>query len=174
MVSAQRPLSEPQNEAWQCPQYPGHSIKIIAFKPEYQKAAAELVNRGLGEHFGRVDESMNPDLFDIGLNYRDGDFMLAFCGEQLIGTGSLMPIGEGVGQIARMHTATEHRRQGVASSMLATLEKQAVTRNFHTVILETNTDWFEAITFYERNGYVEMNRNELGIRFHKPLEATVS
>ena len=24
-VSAQRPLSEPQNEAWWCPQYPGHS-----------------------------------------------------------------------------------------------------------------------------------------------------
>ena len=38
-------------------------IRILDFDPAYQGAAARLVNAGLGEHFGFVDESMNPDLY---------------------------------------------------------------------------------------------------------------
>jgi len=149
-------------------------FEIIEFRSEYQGAAADLVNLGLGEHFGHVDKKMNPDLFDIGLSYVEGVFLLALSGNQVVGTGSLMPLGDGVGQIARMHTASKYRRQGLASRLLRKLEKQAEARDFHTVVLETNIDWFDAITFYLRNGYSEMARNEFGIRFQKSLHTSRS
>jgi hypothetical protein len=61
------------------------NIKIIEFQSVYQKPAAELVNIGLGEHFGYVDEEMNPDLFNIEESYLDGVFLLSLDDEQIVG-----------------------------------------------------------------------------------------
>jgi len=144
-------------------------IRITEFQPAYQRSAAELVNTGLGDHFGYVDESMNPDLFDIASRYRKGDFLLALDGEFLVGTGSLMPVNTEVGQIARMHTALEYRRRGIATRLLRALEQRATARGFRSVTLETNVDWLDAIAFYSRNQYVELGRNEFGIHFQKSL-----
>ena len=49
-------------------------IRICDFSRSYQDAAAQLVNTGLGEHFGFIDPTMNPDLYDIGDSYELGDF----------------------------------------------------------------------------------------------------
>ncbi len=144
-------------------------IQIIDFDPLYQADAATLINTGLGEHFGSVDESMNPDLFDIEASYRAGDFLLALDGALLVGTGALLPISDEVGQISRMHTAISYRRQGVASRVLETLEKRAHTRGFRSVILETNLDWHDANAFYSRHGFMESARNEVGIRYRKAV-----
>ena len=65
-------------------------ITICEFERRYQDAAAELINSGLGEHFGVVDATMNPDLYDIEKNYDGGEFLLALDGDRLIGTGSLV------------------------------------------------------------------------------------
>ena len=35
-------------------------ITICEFERRYQDAAADLINSGLGEHFGVVDATMNP------------------------------------------------------------------------------------------------------------------
>ena len=143
------------------------SIRIIEFNAVHQDAAAKLINTGLGERFGYVDESMNPDLFDIKSSYRKGDFLLAFDGDLLVGTGSLMPINEEVGQIARMHTAAEYRRRGVASRLLGALEKLAAVRGMRSLILETNLDWNDASAFYLSHGYSESERNLIEIHYRK-------
>ena len=66
-------------------------VPIIAFDRSYQDSAATLINEGLGEHFGFIDETMNPDLLNIKSSYSDGEFLLAVEGDQLAATGALLP-----------------------------------------------------------------------------------
>ncbi len=144
-------------------------IRIIEFDPNYQDDVANLINTGLGDRFGFIDESMNPDLFDIKSSYSDGVFLIALDGEQLVATGALLPITAAVGQIVRMHTHSEFRRFGIATRVLNALEDYANQQDVESLYLETNLDWGDAISFYQRNGFVESGRNEVGIRFRKTL-----
>lgn len=41
------------------------SVTIRQFQPIDQEEARRIVLEGLGEHFGVIDESLNPDLDDI-------------------------------------------------------------------------------------------------------------
>ena len=145
-------------------------IRIVDFDAAHQDAAAGLINTGLGERFGHIDESMNPDLFDIQSTYGDGVFLLAFDGELLVGTGSLMPVDEQVGQIARMHTAAGYRRRGIASRVLNALEQRARTRGFKFLVLETNIDWPDASAFYQRHGYRETHRDQVEVHYRKTVD----
>lgn len=130
-----------------------------------------LINQNMGEHFGHVDESKNPDLCDIQDSYRQGVFLVALgADDRVVGTGSLMPEGPGCGRVARMHTSTHHRRLGIARLILCRLEACAKARGFHSVVLETNVDWHDAIAFYSASGYQETNRDEFEIHFVKSLE----
>ena len=147
------------------------TVRIADFESRYQAEVARLINTSLGARFGFVDESMNPDLYDIGSSYRDGEFLLALDGEQVVATGALVPVDAETAQIARMHTASDHRRRGIATRILAALEQRATARGVRRLILETNLDWADAIAFYQRRGYTETFRNDLGIRFRKALVA---
>jgi len=144
-------------------------IRIIEFDPKYQNDAANLINTGLGDRFGFVDENMNPDLFDINSSYLDGVFLIALDGELLVATGALLPVTAEEGQIVRMHTHSKFRRFGIATRVLNALEDYAIQQGIDSLFLETNLDWGDAILFYQRNGFLEFARNEVGIRFRKTL-----
>jgi hypothetical protein len=66
-------------------------ITIRPFEARDQQAARQLILSGLGEHFGYIDESLNPDLDEIMANYVTAGhvFIVAHSGEQLLGTGAL-------------------------------------------------------------------------------------
>ena len=145
------------------------AIQICEYDPRYQDVAAELINAGLGDRFGLVDPSMNPDLYDIAKSYAEGAFLLALDRGLLVGTGSLMPEGLNVGRIARMHTAIEYRRLGIATQILSELERRARMWGFEQIVLETNVEWADAIGFYVKNGYTESSRDEFVLRFHRIL-----
>ena len=148
-------------------------FKIQAFSSKYQSSAAELINSNLGLRFGVVDESKNPDLFDIQSSYKDGYFFIALEDSEVLGTGGLTKIRGDHAQIVRMHTHPDHRRRGIARSLLKHLEATAGTHGVRQLCLETNLDWDDAIRFYEAHGYTEVNRSEYGIRFRKRLDISV-
>ena len=132
-------------------------FRIRSFDPIYQDAAATLINEGLAQRFGGVaDPTMNPDLYDIAKSYESGEFVLALHEGQLVGTGALSPEGGNVGRIARMHTTQTFRRLGVATQILQELEKRARLRGFSRLVLETNGSWADAISFYTKHGYEEL------------------
>ena len=142
-------------------------VRIEQFEPRYQQATATLINKGLGERFGFIDESMNPDLYDIASNYADATFLLAMVNQSVVGTGALISSEPSCGQIVRMHTAANHRRRGIASQILDALEHRATQVGMQSLSLETNLDWDDAIQFYLRSGYAVLDRNHSGIRFQK-------
>lgn len=144
-------------------------IRVVEFDASYQIEAANLINVALGERFGHIDETMNPDLFDIESNFLAGEFLVALAGEQVVGTGALMPLSADQGQIMRMHTASQYRRSGIATRVLKALEDSAIVRGFCSLVLETNLDWSDAISFYQKNGFTEYARNAVEVHFRKEL-----
>ena len=68
------------------------SWSFRAFTPSDQAAARRLILEGLGEHFGAVDETRNPDIDDIAVNYigRGHLFLVAEDMLGLVGTAALV------------------------------------------------------------------------------------
>src|SRR5215469_12477663 len=74
--------------------------RIRPFVPGDQDAARRLILAGLGEHFGFIDPSYNPDLDDIQANYVAGGhvFVVAELDGALVGTAGLLVGKDDVGQ----------------------------------------------------------------------------
>ncbi|MEM8766653.1 MAG: GNAT family N-acetyltransferase [Pseudomonadota bacterium] len=150
------------------------TIQIVSFQKRHQQATADLINAGLGERFGFVDTTMNPDLYDIAASFAGGVFLVALDGETLVATGSLMPVDDTTGQISRMHTKAGYRRQGIASKVLSALEARAAELALQRLVLETNVEWADAIRFYAGHGYQPTVVKNGEQHFEKPLSRSVT
>ena len=85
-------------------------------------AVRSLILAGLGEHFGFVDESMNPDLDDIQTVYVDvgACFVIAEIAGDLAGTGALIEEEPGIGRLVRMSVSPVYRGKDWAVRLSAT------------------------------------------------------
>ncbi len=144
-------------------------VQIRPFEPRDQPAARALILAGLGEHFGFIDETLNPDLADISTTYADGVFFVACDGDTIVGTGALTPQPDGSAIVSRMSTAATCRRRGVARAVLMRLAYEARERRCARLVLGTNADWQDAIAFYLAFGFSEMRRTPTGVLFELAL-----
>jgi GNAT superfamily N-acetyltransferase len=144
---------------------PAGTVVVRLFEPADQAAARRLILDGLGQHFGFIDESLNPDLDDIAHSFADGVFVVACVGDVIAGTGGLLHESAGVAQIARMSTALEYRRRGVGRAVVARLFDEARGRGCARVTLATRADWDDAVRFYGACGFSEIGRTAQGIAF---------
>ena len=70
------------------------------------------------------------------------------------GCGALRAFDKQSAEIKRMFVLPEYRGQGIAKLVLAELEACAKALNFSTCILETGKKQPEAVSLYQRSGYV--------------------
>jgi ribosomal protein S18 acetylase RimI-like enzyme len=121
-----------------------------------------LVLAGLGDHFGAIDETMNPDLDDIALHHvgRGHCVVVAERDGELVGTGTLAAEGPGVGRLVRMSVDGRCRGQGIGRRLVAHLLEEARRRGYARVLVETNDDWCDAIGLYRACGFVEEARRD--------------
>jgi ribosomal protein S18 acetylase RimI-like enzyme len=137
-----------------------HRVVVRPFVAADQEAARGLLLDGLGQHFGFIDETLNPDLDDITAHYlaTNQTFLVAVVGGMLVGTGALIneaAAGTQTGRVVRMSVAREMRRMGIGQAVLARLIEIARERGFTRLVLETNIGWDDAIGFYQRCGFCE-------------------
>lgn len=137
------------------------ALEVRPFRSSDQPMVRRLVLDGLGERWGYVDERLNSDLDDIASTYGSGLTLTAWIGAVLVGTGSLVPRGEGRAEVLRMSTAAPYRGRGIATRVLRDLLDDASRREVRTVVLETAAAWHDARSMYERNGFV-LEREEDG------------
>ena len=142
---------------------------IRAFEAADQAAARAVILEGLGEHFGFIDETLNPDLDDIATSYANGVFLVAVIDGGIAGTGAMMPQPDGTALVARMSTLAKHRRRGVARQILSALIEQARERGCTRIVLGTNAEWGDAIAFYAATGLTEMRRTAGAVLFELTL-----
>lgn len=111
---------------------------------------AEL-RRELDERYGGdLEPGVTPSSDDVEV------FLVARDDADVLGCGALRSLGEPVVEIKRMYVRPAARGRGVGAAILAELEREAVSRGFRVVRLETGPLQPEALRLYERTGYREI------------------
>lgn len=146
---------------------------IRPFAPADQPAARRLILEGLGEHFGVIDETCNPDLDDITTAYvtRGHRFLVIEDATGLVGTGALVIEDAAVGRIVRMSIAPAWRRRGLARQVLQRLIADARAAGLTRLWVETNDDWLAPINLYQAAGFQEYDRRDGNIYLALDLPA---
>ena len=126
---------------------------LSEFGPDDQDAVRQLILRGLEEHWGGIDDSLNRDLDDIASTYAHGRTVVARVGDDLVATGTIVPRASDVAEIVRMSVAPDQRRGGVGRKLVAELIATARQWQMDRVVLETQSSWTDVIAFYVACGF---------------------
>lgn len=131
------------------------------FQQQDQQQARRLILTGLGEHFGFVDETCNPDLEDIFQTYIAAGhiFLVAEQNGELIGTGALVLHNSEMGELVRISVAPAYRRLGIGKALVQALIDLARQKGLTQLKVETNRNWDSAITLYKQFGFSEYKVN---------------
>lgn len=156
---------------------------VRAFERADQAAARALILEGLGEHFGFIDASLNPDLDDIHATFigcgLDGGlgggpnaghlFLVAAENDQVIGTAGLLFEAPGTARLVRMSVAFAHRRRGIALMLLNGCKQSAAQRGARELQAHTQPEWDDAVNFYLAQGFVQYGRDPIDIHLRIAL-----
>jgi GNAT superfamily N-acetyltransferase len=112
-----------------------------------QKLDADLAERDGAEH-GFYAQFNKINL----LNF----VVVAYESEQVLGCGAIKAYQSSIMEVKRMYTVPESRGIGVASLVLAELEKWARELGCTRCVLETGKKQPEAIRLYQKNGYTQI------------------
>ena len=80
------------------------------------------------------------------------DTVLVLDGDRAIGHGALRPFGEHL-EVKRIFVDAGYRGCGVSRIVMAEMERAALARGIHSLILQTGDRQLAAIALYERIGY---------------------
>ena len=125
-----------------------HLQRTNSGSPDFQSLVRELdkdlrirdgEDHAFFAQFNKIDSIQH-----VVVAYRDG---------QPVGCGAMKPYGETTMEIKRMFVPLELRGQGIASLVLAELEKWCKELGYTTCILETGEKQPEAIRLYHKNNY---------------------
>ncbi len=128
-------------------------VEVSDLQPIDQHAVRCLILVGLGEHWGHIDETLNPDLDDIGATYGHGRTVVVRRRGEIVATGTVVPHDPSTAEILRMSVATDHRRAGLGRLVVEELLSTARDWGATAVVLETSTDWNEVVSFYRSCGF---------------------
>lgn len=151
-----------------------NELEIRELTEKHESNAQQLVLKGLKEHFGFIDNTLNPDLYPIQATYnQDGNIFL--CGLYLgvlVCTGALLKEEEETTcRITRMSVERTCRGRGFGKATLSELEYHAARMGYTRIVLETNLDWDSAIGLYKSAGYRQDFRDGERIHMYKDLES---
>ncbi|NCI47110.1 GNAT family N-acetyltransferase [Sediminibacterium soli] len=79
--------------------------------------------------------------------------VVVYEGETPVACGAFKPFGDHAVEIKRMYVSPDHRRKGLAITMLDELEKWAAELGYLHCVLETGIRQSEAIALYQKTGY---------------------
>ncbi|MFK8105134.1 MAG: GNAT family N-acetyltransferase [Saprospiraceae bacterium] len=114
------------------------------------------------------DPSLDYDLDDIELHYKNGYFGLICNAEDLIvGTFALYRMNAELAEIRKMYLLPETRRQGLGTWMIDFLIHQARALGFKRLELDTASVLVEAMKLYEKVGFQAMPAKKEGFRCNR-------
>jgi ribosomal protein S18 acetylase RimI-like enzyme len=127
----------------------------------------------LGEHFGIIDQSLNPDLEDIQRSFITAGytFYVAECDGHVVGTVGLL-FETGHSKIVRMSVAKSHRRRGIAKALLERCIESTASRGLSKVVAFTEPQWSDAVGFYIASGFEQYGNDEVDVHLGLLLDGT--
>lgn len=144
----------------------GNDLEVIPFRPCFGDDVLDLI-LGIqrGEFAIDITAEQQPDLRDIPAFYQvsNGNFWVAMADGRVVGTISLLDIGNQQGALRKMFVHPEFRgpRAGTAKRLLDALLDWARDRELREIFLGTTAKFLAAHRFYQRNGFSEIARSAL-------------
>lgn len=145
-------------------------IRIIEFEKKYQQPVIDLIVGIQHGEFGiDITARDQPDLFSIPEFYQTGkgNFWVALDADVPVGTISLKDIGNGETALRKMFVDRRYRgsEHGVAKRLLTILIDWAKLKNVKSIYLGTTAAFLAAHRFYEKNGFLLIDKSELPASF---------
>lgn len=127
-----------------------------------QTAVRNLILAGLAQRFGTADPALTPDLHDIASHYlaHEATFLVAEGAHGIVACGALIhEKGEpNTMRLVRISVLPTHQKQGLGRLVSQLLLAVAQRRGAKRVVLETNSDWHNALRLYKSLGFQEYAR----------------
>lgn len=142
------------------------TIEIVPFSKHHLDGVVDVILPIQQSEFCiPITLDAQPDLLDIqGFYQRDnGNFWVALCEGSVVGTVSLLDIGNRQGALRKMFVKAPFRgrRYNVALRLLETLIQWCGQRNLGEIYLGTTEKFLAAHRFYEKNGFSEIDVSRL-------------
>lgn len=146
------------------------NIDIYTYSDSYKQPIIALILDIQRNEFGvPITLEAQPDLKNIPSFYQkdNGNFWVAISENKVIGTIALLDIGNCRGALRKMfvHKDFRGKEYGVGQMLLNTLLEWAKQKNFKEILLGTTEKFIAAQRFYEKNGFVEMEKQLLPEEF---------
>lgn len=145
-------------------------IDVVPFSSQHGAGVIDVILPIQQAEFGiPVTLEGQPDLLDIPGFYQKGrgNFWVALSGTEVVGTISLLDIGNAHGALRKMFVRAPFRgpAYGVASRLPETLLGWCERERIREVYLGTTAKFLAAHRFYEKNGFAEIDKSELPAAF---------
>lgn len=141
-------------------------VNIDTYTADDKKGVADLILSIQNVEFGiPISLEDQPDLNAIPGFYQtnNGNFWVAKTDNKIIGTISLLDIGDQKGALRKMFVDQNYRGKhfSVGQKLLDTLFNWARSKEFTEIFLGTTEKFTRAQKFYEKNGFVEIAKTAL-------------
>jgi len=151
-----------------------NTLNIIPFTPVYQDQVIALILQIQQKEFNiPITARDQPDLGDIPGFYQQGagNFWVAIHGTRVVGTLSLKDIGNCQVALRKMFVLPDFRGPafGTARALWGAALEWARVKNLSEIFLGTTEKFLAAHRFYEKNGFVSIEKERLPGQF--PLMA---
>jgi len=141
-------------------------VNIEIYTDINKKDVADLILHIQNVEFGiPITLELQPDLNEIPGFYQtnNGNFWIAKIDDKIIGTISLLDIGNRKSALRKMFVDKDYRGNefDVGQKLLNTLIDWAYLKGFTEIFLGTTEKFTRAQRFYEKNGFKEIEKQEL-------------
>ncbi|RAM66855.1 GNAT family acetyltransferase [Herbaspirillum rubrisubalbicans] len=145
-------------------------IEILAFAPQHAQGVVDLILPIQQQEFDiPITLEGQPDLKDIAGFYQKGlgNFWVALDAGKVVGSISLLDIGNQQVALRKMFVAASHRgkEHGTAVRLLEGALAWAREQGVHQVFLGTTAKFLAAHRFYEKNGFRLIDKSDLPAAF---------
>ncbi len=142
------------------------TVEVAPYDGRYKDQVIRLILSIQREEYAiPITLEDQPDLNDISAFYqvRQGNFWVALSEGTVVGTVALLGIGEGRLALRKMFVVRECRGSGsnAAAALLGTALHWARRNGIVEILLGTTDRFLAAHRFYEKNGFVRIEREDL-------------
>jgi len=143
----------------------------MPFIKPYEKQVIDLIVGIQHGEFGvNITAEDQPDLKNISNFYQNnnGNFWIAIIDNEVLGTISLVDIGNQQVGLRKMFVKNGYRGQPlfIGQKLLETVYDWCYLKNIKQIYLGTVAHYYAAHRFYEKNGFVRIEKNQLPHKFH--------
>ncbi|MBU9712296.1 GNAT family N-acetyltransferase [Evansella tamaricis] len=143
---------------------------VKEYSSEYQKEVVDLILEIQQKEYNiSITKEDQPDLFQIEEFYQsgNGNFWVAVLDDKVVGTISLLDIGNKHVALRKMFVKKEYRGKTfqIASLLLNTAINWANDKSITKVYLGTTLQFVAAHRFYEKSGFISIDVSELPENF---------